>query len=303
MAKRILKRCQKTRTETSFERVAQGVPALQGHIDKWREVNAYLDKKHDLMCGRGGVKAAQDYMCDIHRKIFGFHPGKDASWGIIHARNTFHYQYDGFKREGRLGDLGQSFLQDYKAAMRLDSRLSGYTADVAAILGIVKYGEDLQKKESTMKVAKKINKKVQNVTASDTTITLKVRGKASTVTKAAPRAVKAKAAPKAAPRAVKAKAAPKAAPKVIFAVPATVPAVAVPAAAVNTPKTRDPRIPENGTVLNARYKGREIKITVQKDGFLYGGETYKTLGGAAVAARNNNKTVNGYVFFGLDKKK
>lgn len=64
---------------------------------------------------------------------------------------------------------------------------------------------------------------------------------------------------------------------------------------------RDPRLPRNGTVLTAKYKGKEVSVTVQADGFKHGKKVYPSLSKAACAA-TDSPTMNGFRFFGLDKK-
>jgi len=54
-----------------------------------------------------------------------------------------------------------------------------------------------------------------------------------------------------------------------------------------------------GTVLNRRYKGRNVRVQVLIDGFEFEGERYKSL--TAVARAVTGKHWNGYHFFNLRK--
>lgn len=62
---------------------------------------------------------------------------------------------------------------------------------------------------------------------------------------------------------------------------------------------RDPRLPQkNGTVIERIYKGKKLHVTVEQDGFTFGGKSYKSL--SALAAHiTGAKAINGYLFFQL----
>lgn len=63
-------------------------------------------------------------------------------------------------------------------------------------------------------------------------------------------------------------------------------------------KTRDARLPAAGTVLERKYKGLELKVTVNESDFAYNGQTFKSLSKLA-AEVCGQKAVNGFAFFGL----
>ncbi len=61
---------------------------------------------------------------------------------------------------------------------------------------------------------------------------------------------------------------------------------------------RDPRLPKVGTALQREYKGKKLQVTVEADGFTFGGKSYKSL--SALAAHiTGAKAINGYLFFQL----
>ena len=65
-------------------------------------------------------------------------------------------------------------------------------------------------------------------------------------------------------------------------------------------RKRDARLPMVGTVISKTYRGQTIQIEVLEEGFLYQGETYKSL--TAVASKATGSHWNGYTFFGLQLK-
>jgi len=64
---------------------------------------------------------------------------------------------------------------------------------------------------------------------------------------------------------------------------------------------RDPRLPAPGTAITRKYKGRTLHVRVQRDGFEYEGERYKTL--SAVAKAITGSHCNGFRFFKLAEEK
>lgn len=63
---------------------------------------------------------------------------------------------------------------------------------------------------------------------------------------------------------------------------------------------RDPRLPPAGTVLQRAYKGKSYHVTVRHHDFEYEGKLYRTL--SAVGRTITGSNVNGFEFFGLDKR-
>lgn len=63
-------------------------------------------------------------------------------------------------------------------------------------------------------------------------------------------------------------------------------------------KTRDARLPAAGTILERKYKGQELKVTVNEGDFTYNGQTFKSLSKLA-AEVCGQKAVNGFAFFDL----
>ena len=61
---------------------------------------------------------------------------------------------------------------------------------------------------------------------------------------------------------------------------------------------RDPRLPKVGTALEREYKGKKLHITVEADGFTFGGRSYKSLSALAQHI-TGAKAVNGFLFFHL----
>lgn len=73
------------------------------------------------------------------------------------------------------------------------------------------------------------------------------------------------------------------------------------------PRTPDPRLPAPGTVLQKRDRHGAVRCecTVEEGGIRYAGKVYRSLSSAAMAAAKdlglNNKTQNGFTFWGLSK--
>jgi len=64
----------------------------------------------------------------------------------------------------------------------------------------------------------------------------------------------------------------------------------------------DPRIPVVGTVLSRMYKGQQIDVLVQENGFFYKGQLYMSLCGVTRAIVQGSGHRGGFQFFGLGKK-
>lgn len=73
------------------------------------------------------------------------------------------------------------------------------------------------------------------------------------------------------------------------------------------PTTPDPRLPAPGTVLEKRDRHGAVRCecTIEEGGIRYAGKMYRSLSSAAMAAAKdlglNNKTQNGFTFWGLSK--
>jgi hypothetical protein len=73
------------------------------------------------------------------------------------------------------------------------------------------------------------------------------------------------------------------------------------------PRTPDPRLPAPGTVLQKRDRHGAVRCecTVEEGGIRYAGKVYRSLSSAAMAAAKdlglNNKTQNGFTFWGISK--
>jgi len=78
-------------------------------------------------------------------------------------------------------------------------------------------------------------------------------------------------------------------------------------AAASAPKEPDPRLPAAGTVLQKRDRHGAVRCecTIEEGGVRYAGKVYHSLSAAAMAAAKdlglNNKTQNGFTFWGLSK--
>ena len=64
---------------------------------------------------------------------------------------------------------------------------------------------------------------------------------------------------------------------------------------------RDHRLPPAGTLLSRRYRDQTITVLVLEDGFEHEGEHYDSL--SAVAAKVTGTRWNGFLFFGLARRK
>ena len=64
---------------------------------------------------------------------------------------------------------------------------------------------------------------------------------------------------------------------------------------------RDIRLPMPGTRLKRKYKGHVYEVEVLDKGFAYDGEVYRSL--SAIAQAITGSHWNGYLFFGIDKKR
>lgn len=62
---------------------------------------------------------------------------------------------------------------------------------------------------------------------------------------------------------------------------------------------RDPRLPKVGTTIEREYKGKKLHVTVEADGFTFGGKSYRSL--SALAKHITGQIINGFAFFGLTK--
>ena len=72
------------------------------------------------------------------------------------------------------------------------------------------------------------------------------------------------------------------------------------ARSVHVGVSQDPRLPQVGSQITRKYKGRAITVTVLVDGFEYLGERYRSL--TAVAKTITGSHINGFRFFGLGAK-
>jgi hypothetical protein len=63
---------------------------------------------------------------------------------------------------------------------------------------------------------------------------------------------------------------------------------------------RDPRLPKVGTTIERVYKGKKLLVTVEAEGFTFGGKHYRSL--SALAKHITGQIINGFAFFGLAKK-
>jgi hypothetical protein len=70
---------------------------------------------------------------------------------------------------------------------------------------------------------------------------------------------------------------------------------------VALPPEFDPRLPKPGTVLVRNYKGHQIRVHVTDVGFEHDGKRYESL--SALASEITGSHINGFRFFGLNKKK
>src|SRR5262249_50650928 len=60
-------------------------------------------------------------------------------------------------------------------------------------------------------------------------------------------------------------------------------------------RSGDPRLPMPGTILTRDYKGQDLQVEVLAEGFVYAGQTYKSL--SAVARAITGAHCNGFWFF------
>ncbi len=67
------------------------------------------------------------------------------------------------------------------------------------------------------------------------------------------------------------------------------------------PQGHDPRLPMPGSFIYKKYKGQKIEVKVLENGFEYQGTIYKNL--SAVATKITGSHWNGFIFFGLNRKK
>jgi hypothetical protein len=62
--------------------------------------------------------------------------------------------------------------------------------------------------------------------------------------------------------------------------------------------SRDERLPKVGTTIERVYKGKKLLVTVEAEGFTFGGKSYRSL--SALAAHiTGSKAINGFLFFQL----
>ncbi|MCA9632834.1 MAG: DUF2924 domain-containing protein [Myxococcales bacterium] len=72
------------------------------------------------------------------------------------------------------------------------------------------------------------------------------------------------------------------------------------AGATDQAASRDPRLPEPGTVLTRMHEGVEHTVTVLDDGFEYRGERYASL--SKIAREISGTNWNGFLYFGLQRR-
>src|SRR5881628_1549151 len=65
-----------------------------------------------------------------------------------------------------------------------------------------------------------------------------------------------------------------------------------------TKPVRDPRLPPAGTILRRSYRGQQIVVTVQAEGFEYREKSYTAL--SSIACEVTGTRWNGFAFFGLN---
>ena len=65
-------------------------------------------------------------------------------------------------------------------------------------------------------------------------------------------------------------------------------------------RSRDPRLPNPGTVLQRQYRGKTIAVKVLPQSFEYDGKEYESL--SAVASSATGMRWNGFAFFRLNKE-
>ena len=71
-------------------------------------------------------------------------------------------------------------------------------------------------------------------------------------------------------------------------------------AAPSAQTSRDPRLPEPGTVLKRAHGGADHLVTVLDDGFEYRGDRYASL--SKIAREISGTNWNGFLFFGLQRR-
>jgi hypothetical protein len=62
--------------------------------------------------------------------------------------------------------------------------------------------------------------------------------------------------------------------------------------------SRDPRLPKPGTTIERTYKGKKLLVTVEEDGFTFGGKPYRSLSALAQYVTGST-AINGFLFFRL----
>lgn len=70
---------------------------------------------------------------------------------------------------------------------------------------------------------------------------------------------------------------------------------------IGASQVRGPRLLDLGTVITRQYRGQDIKVTTFEKGFDWEGQTYRSL--SAVARAVTGQKWNGWLFFGLTKRK
>jgi len=61
---------------------------------------------------------------------------------------------------------------------------------------------------------------------------------------------------------------------------------------------RDPRLPKPGTTIERTYKGKKLLVTVEAEGFTFGGKHYRSLSALAKHI-TGSAAINGFLFFKL----
>ena len=140
-ARRVQERIDALETAATLE---QGKATFEAKDARWCHAHAFGLAYYKLTTSHRATSAGDAFARDEHLRIFGSRPEVDTPAGIVKARIFYHLQYLGFEEAGVLDELTPAFLQNYKAAMRLDTSLRGYTSSMKYLMGlsVAEHSED-----------------------------------------------------------------------------------------------------------------------------------------------------------------
>jgi len=128
--------------------VDNGAPDMTWLAEACHDVDGFY-RRYRRLCQLSSSSAATSFARQEHRRLFGEYPEPETPIAIVTSRIGYKLQYDGYKSMGKTSELSDKFLQNYKAAMRLDASVGGYTSDMSSLLNVLAKAEQSYKTPTT----------------------------------------------------------------------------------------------------------------------------------------------------------